>query len=103
MKRWLVAVVIALAFCVVDGLALIGVTRAFQPGKPPIWVTAPFFYVLAWPVPLLTHLFPQPAGSPDHGPSILAVGAAGLIDLALLVTLIRFIDNRRRLRSGFSP
>ena len=102
MKRWLATVGIAVLFCVADVLALIGVTRAFLPGKPPTWATAPFYYLLAWPVPLLTHLFPQLPGRADHGPSMLAVGLAGLIDLALLVALIRFIDNRRR-KSQTSP
>lgn len=50
LKRWITAAAIAVVLMVADVLALIGVTRAFVPAKPPMWATAPFFWVLAWPV-----------------------------------------------------
>ena len=57
-KRWFSSVVIAGWCMLVDGLALIGVTRAFAPNKPPMWATAPFFWSVARPVQLFTWLLP---------------------------------------------
>lgn len=94
-KRWLSAAVFAGLLMVADGIALIVVTRAFRPGRPPLWATAPFFWSVAWPVPLFSKLFPQPPGSTDHGPTMLAVAAAAIVDLVLITLLI---DRLRRIR-----
>jgi hypothetical protein len=96
MKLLFRALVLAGAFCILDLVALVLVTRAWLPGKPPNWATGPFFWVLAWPVPLFTRVFPQPAGSPDHGPSLLAVGSGALVDLVLLTLLALHLLRRRQ-------
>jgi hypothetical protein len=95
MKRWLIPIAGAIGCVVADVIALVLVTRAFLPQKPPNWATAPFFWVLAWPVPLFSRVFPQSAGSHDHGPSFLAVAAGGLVDLIILAGIIDFVRRRR--------
>lgn len=95
LRRLLPAVFISIGLMLADVVALVLVTRASLPHKPPMWATAPFFWVLAWPVPLFVKLFPQPSGSPDHGPAFVAVACAGLIDLILLVLLVDYLRRRR--------
>lgn len=96
LRRWMGRVLLALGVMGLDLLGLIGVTRAFLPHKPPPWATAPFFWLLAWPVPIFARLFPQPGGSADRGPSLLAVGLSGLVDIVLLTLLCDRILRHRR-------
>lgn len=98
LKRLLLAVPAALALMSADVVALVLVTRAFLPSKPPPWATAVFFWALAWPGPLLTRLFPRAAADPDRGPSLLAVGAGGLIDLLILTWACQLALERWQLR-----
>jgi len=99
LKRWLVAAFIAGTLMVADGLALIAVTRAFLPHKPPPWATAPFFWSLAWSVQLFAWLFPRGAGDTTGGPTVLAVALGALLDLALLTLAVHAIRGRRTRRA----
>jgi len=93
-KRWFIALFIAGCLMVADVLALVGVTRAFLPKKPPMWATAPFFWVLAWPVQIFTWMMPQ-SGNQRGGPPLAAIALGALIDLVLLALIVDWIRRRR--------
>lgn len=92
----LIAAVGGLMFA--DLCALLLVTRAFFPNKPPAWATGAFYWALAWPVPVFGAVLPNPAGA--SAPSFVAVLLAGLLDFVLLYALLSFIERRWRRRAG---
>ena len=90
LKRCAVALALALALMLADGLALIAVTRAFLPRKPPLWATGAFYWALAWPVPVLSRILPGATRRP--GP--LAIGLAALVDLLVLSLAVELVRRR---------
>ena len=98
-KRWFLAILIAGCLMVADVLALVGVTRAFLPGKPPMWATAPFFWVLAWPVQLFTWIISGSGASQPGGPPLSAIILGAVVDLVLLALLVDWIRRRRARQS----
>ena len=95
LKRWFSSAFIAGVCMLVDGLALIGVTRVFAPGKPPMWATAPFFWSVAWPVQLFTWILPANADGKPGSPPMLAVALAAILDLLLWTLLVDWFRRRR--------
>jgi hypothetical protein len=103
-KRWFLAILLAGCLMVADVLALVGVTRAFLPSQPPLWATAPFFWVLAWPVQLFTWIIPNSGANQRGGPSLSAIILGAVIDIVLLALLVDWIRRRRaRGAIGFIP
>lgn len=100
LKRWGIAALLALFFMAADVVAMVAVTRAFLPDKPPRWATGIFFWALAWPVPALSLLFPNTAGGSDRGPSAAAIAIAAVLDALLLTLLIRWLLDRRHRRAA---
>jgi hypothetical protein len=94
LKRWFRAAFIAGVLMLLDGVALIGVSRALGP-RPPGWATGPFFWSLAWPVQLLANVFPNTAAG-DKGPSMVAVACGALVDLVLFAIIVDWALRRFR-------
>ena len=104
MKHWrrcLAAVGLALVTMFLDTVALAEVRKLYRPGQPPAWLLNIFYYLLGWPLAITRRVFPRAAGDTDEGPSLLAVAAAGLIDLLLLTLLFyALLSWRARRREG---
>ena len=94
-KRLFAAIFVAGFLMILDVLALIAVTRAFLPRKPPMWATAPFFWVLAWPVQIFTWIEPPAYALRTGGPPLPTVVLGAIVDLALLAFLVDWIRRRR--------
>ena len=94
-KRWFIAVFAAGCLMVADVLALVGVTRAFLPKKPPMWATAPFFWVLAWPVQILSWIIPSSGANQRGGPPLAAIVVGAIVDLVLLALIVDWVRRRR--------
>ena len=98
-KRWFIALFVAGCLMVADVLALVGVTRAFLPKKPPMWATAPFFWVLAWPVQIFSWIIPSSGANQRGGPPLAAIALGAIIDLVLLGLIVDWVRRRRATRS----
>jgi hypothetical protein len=82
-KRLIVSIPLGFSIIIADGVLLMLVNRLYQPGYPPTWITASFYYFDAWPLFITQQVFPHVR----HGPSFLAVVAAALIDLIIFSLL----------------
>ena len=87
-KRLLVSIPLGCLIIIADGVALMLVNRLYRPSHPPGWVIAAFYYFDAWPLWITQHIFPRAPGDTFGGPTILAVAAAGLIDLIVFSAIV---------------
>ena len=83
-KRLLISVPLGFLIIVADGVLLMLVNRLYRPGYPPAWVTHAFYLFDAWPLFITQRIFPHMG----HGPSFLAVAAAGAIDVIIWTTIV---------------
>jgi len=83
-KRLLASIPLGFLIMIVDGVALMLVNLLFRPGHPPGWVTHTFYLIDAWPLFITQRIFPNL----KHGPTFLAVAAAGLIDLIVFSAIV---------------
>ena len=83
-KRLFVSIPIGFLIMIADGVLLMLVNRLYRPGHPPAWTIAAFFYFDAWPLFITQRLFPNEG----RGPTFLAVGSAGLIDLIIFTAIV---------------
>ncbi len=84
-KRILVSIPLGFLVMIADGVSLMLVNRLYRPGYPPAWMIHSFYYLDAWPLFVTQRLFPKEG----HGPTFLAVAAAGLIDV-IVFSLIAY-------------
>lgn len=56
----------------------------------PQWITKPMFWVLAWPVAVFRHVFPNHTPG-AHAPSILAWIAGGIVDIVWVTLLVDWL------------
>ncbi len=81
---------------IADGVLLMLVNRLYRPGHPPAWTIAAFYYFDAWPLFITQRVFPNHGA----GPTLLAVAAAGLIDLIIFTAIVyALLSWRARKRS----
>ena len=83
-KRLLVSVLLGFLIIIADGAMLMFVNLLYRPRHPPGWVIHSFYLFDAWPLSVTQHIFPN-AG---HGPTFLAVIAAGVIDLIIFSAIV---------------
>jgi len=95
-KRLLISVPLGFLIIVADGVLLMLVNRFYRPGYPPAWVTHAFYLFDAWPLFITQRIFPHVG----HGPSFLAVAAAGLIDVIIWTTIVYALLSWRARRKA---
>jgi hypothetical protein len=95
-KRLLVSIPLGFLVIVADGVLLMLVNRLYRPGYPPARLIALFYYFDAWPLFITQLIFPHRG----HGPSFLAVAAAGLIDVIIWTTIIYVLLSWRARRKA---
>lgn len=86
MRRWFQSAVRAILIMLLDVAIFVafGVTMGRH---APRWITIPLFWILAWPVSVFRHIFPNPAPG-SHAPSILAWLCGGIVDLVWVTLLV---------------
>src|SRR5882672_485756 len=87
-KRLLISIPLGFLIIIVDGVALMLVNRLYRPSHPPAWMIAAFYYFDAWPLWITQHIFSRAPGDTFGGPTILAIAAAGLLDLVIFSAII---------------
>ena len=95
-KRLLISIPIGFLIIIIDGVSLMIVNRLYRPGHPPGWLTHAFYLVDAWPLFITQHIFPNTG----HGPTFLAVVAAGLIDLIVFAAIVYALLSWRARRKA---
>jgi hypothetical protein len=95
-KRLLVSIPFGFLIVIADGVFLMLVNRLYRPSHPPGWVTHAFYLFDAWPLFITQRIFPN-AG---HGPTFLAVDAAGLIDLIIFSAIVYALLSWRARRKA---
>ena len=95
-KRLLISVPLGFLIIVADGVLLMLVNRLYRPGYPPAWVTHAFYLFDAWPLFITQRIFPHVG----HGPSFLAVAAAGAIDVIIWTTIVYALLSWRARRKA---
>jgi len=95
-KRLLVSIPLGFLIIVADGVLLMLVNRLYRPSYPPAWIIAAFYYFDAWPLFITQHIFPHVG----HGPSFLAVAAAGVIDMVIWTTMVYALFSWRARRKA---
>ncbi len=95
MRRWIPSAMRAVLLMVLDVVVFVafGVTMG---ARSPRWITQPLFWVLAWPVSIFKHVFPNHRPG-AHGPSLAAWATGAVVDL-IWVTLI--VDRLWRPQMG---
>ena len=83
-KRLLVSILLGFLIMIADGVALMLVNRLYRPSHPPGWMTHAFYLFDAWPLFITQRVFPNV----EHGPTVLAVAAAALIDLIIFTAIV---------------
>jgi hypothetical protein len=95
-KRLFVSIPLGFLIIIADGVALMLVNRLYRPGHPPAWMIHSFYYFDAWPLFVTQRIFPNV----EHGPTLLAVAAAGLIDLIVFSTIVYALLSWRARRKA---
>ena len=95
-KRLLVSIPLGFLIMIADGVALMLVNRLYRPGYPPGWLTHAFYLFDAWPLFMTQRIFPNIG----HGPTFLAVAAAGLIDLIVFSAIVYALLSWRKRRKA---
>ncbi|PYS22190.1 MAG: hypothetical protein DMF72_14615 [Acidobacteria bacterium] len=95
-KRLLVSIPLGFLIMIADGLCLILVNRLYLPEHPPGWMIHAFYLFDAWPLFITQRVFPKV----EHGPTFLAVAAAGLIDLIVFSAIVYALLSWRALRKA---
>jgi hypothetical protein len=93
-KRLLVSIPFGFFVVIADGVSLMLVNRLYRPGHPPAWMIASFYYFDAWPLFITQHIFSRAPGDTFGGPTILAVAAAGLIDVIIWTAVVYALFSR---------
>ena len=83
-KRLFVSIVLGILIMGADMTGLMLVNRSYRPQHPPAWVTHCFYYFLAWPLSFTMLIFHRAAGDVTHGPTFLAVVAAGTTGVVIV-------------------
>jgi hypothetical protein len=99
-KRLFVSIVLGIFIMGADMTGLMLVNRLYRPQHPPAWVTHCFYYFLAWPLSFTMLIFHRAANDATHGPTFLAVVAAGLFDLVLFTVIVYALLSRRARRKA---
>jgi hypothetical protein len=99
-KRLFVSIGLGILMMGADMTGLMLVNRLYRPQHPPAWVTHCFYYFLAWPLSFTMLIFHRAAGDVTHGPTFLAVVAAGLFDLVLFTVIVYALLSWRARRQA---
>ena len=99
-KRLFVSVVLGVFIMGADTTGLMLVNRLSRPQHPPGWVTHLFYYFLAWSLSFTMLVFHRATGAATHGPTFLAVVAAGLFDLVLFTAIVYALLSWRARRKA---
>ena len=95
-KRLLVSIPLGFSIMIADGVALMLVNRLYRPSHPPGWMTHAFYLFDAWPLFITQRVFPNV----EHGPTVLAVAAAALIDLIIFTANVYALLSWRARRKA---
>ncbi len=93
MRRWAKSTFRAVLLMVLDVavFAALGVTMG---ARSPRWISMPLFWVLAWPVSLFKHVFPNPRPG-AHGPALAAWAAGAVVDLVWVTLVVHWLWRPR--------
>lgn len=86
-KRVVLSIGFGILIMGADLVGLMVINKLYRPQHPPAWVTHSCYYFLAWPLSFTSLIFHRASGDTTHGPTFLAVVAAGLFDLILFTVL----------------
>ena len=99
-KRLLISIPLGFLIIVADGVLLMLVNRVYRPGHPPAWMIHAFYLFDAWPLFITQRIFARAPGDTFGGPTILAVAAAGVIDMVIWTTMVYALLSWRARRKA---
>lgn len=94
MRRWARSAFRAVLLMVLDVVIFAGIGITLG-RRAPRWLAMPLFWVLAWPVSVFRHAFPNHTPG-SHAASIAAWAAGAVVDLVWVTLLVDFLWRPRK-------